>query len=293
MWDVATERRIATLGHEAVVSYTVSFFSPDGKTLAVGTWVDTIELWDVATERRTATLEGHRSWVTSVSFSPDGTLLASGSGDGTVKLWDVATRQRIATLGHGAEVSAVSFSPDGTLLASGSGSRDGTVKLWDVATRDQITTLEGHTDGWYTYGVTSVSFSASDGTLLATGGRDGTVILRDVLTREKIVTFGHTDEVHSMAFSPDGTTLAAGGRNGTILLWNIEKTAQSLTKVSGDGQEGLAGEPLAKPFVVSVLDQGGSAFAGAVVTFSVTAGGGTLSAATVTTDANGRASHHD
>ena len=287
LWDVATERRIATLGHEAVVSYTVSF-SPDGKTLAVGTWVDTIELWDVATERRTATLEGHRSWVNAVSFSPDGTLLASGSGDGTVKLWDVATRQRIATLGHGAEVSAVSFSPDGTLLASGSRSRDGTVKLWDVATRDQITTLEGHTDGWYTYGVTSVSFSP-DGTLLATGGRDGTVILRDVLTREKIVTFGHTDEVHSMAFSPDGTTLAAGGRNGTILLWNIEKTAQSLTKVSGDGQEGLAGEPLAKPFVVSVLDQGGSAFAGTVVTFSVTAGGGTLSAATVTTDANGRA----
>ena len=287
MWDVSTERRIATLGHEAVVSYTVSF-SPDGKTLAVGTWVDTIELWDVATERRTATLEGHRSWVNAVSFSPDGTLLASGSGDGTVKLWDVATRQRIATLGHGAEVSAVSFSPDGTLLASGSRSRDGTVKLWDVATRDQITTLEGHTDGWYTYGVTSVSFSP-DGTLLATGGRDGTVILRDVLTREKIVTFGHTDEVHSMAFSPDGTTLAAGGRNGTILLWNIEKTAQSLTKVSGDGQEGLAGEPLAKPFVVSVLDQGGSAFAGTVVTFSVTAGGGTLSATTATTDANGRA----
>ena len=63
----------------------------------------------------------------------------------------------------------------------------------------------------------------------------------------------------------------------------------TLTKVSGDGQEGMIGASLAKPFVVSVLDQNGSAFAGAVVTFSVTAGGGTLSATTVTTDANGRA----
>ena len=63
----------------------------------------------------------------------------------------------------------------------------------------------------------------------------------------------------------------------------------TLTKVSGDEQEGTVGKPLAKPFVVSVLDQNGAAFAGAVVTFSVTAGGGTLSPTTATTDANGQA----
>ena len=199
-----------------------------------------------------------------------------------------ASPHLIATLeGHTDRVNSVSFSPYGTLIASGS--QDGTVILWDVATRDQIATLKGHTDGWYTYGATSVSFSAPDGAFLATGGRDGTVILWDVLTREKIVTFGHTAEVNAVSFSPDGTTLVAGGEDGTISLWNIEQTPHSLTKVSGDGQEGSVGEQLAKPFVVSVLDQDGSAFAGAVVTFSVTAGGGTLSAATVTTDANGRA----
>ena len=66
-------------------------------------------------------------------------------------------------------------------------------------------------------------------------------------------------------------------------------TPHSLTKVSGDGQEGLAGIALAAPFVVSVLDEDGAAMAGVVVTFSVTAGGGTLSTATATTDANGRA----
>jgi len=63
----------------------------------------------------------------------------------------------------------------------------------------------------------------------------------------------------------------------------------SLTKVSGDGQEGTVGAVLADPFVVSVSDADGKAIAGAVVTFSVTAGGGTLSAAMATTDANGRA----
>ena len=193
----------------------------------------------------------------------------------------MATREQVATLGHRLWVNAVSFSPDGTLLASGLWHR--TVLLWDVATREQVATLEGHTNVVY-----SVSFSP-DGALLATGGWDSMVILWDVLTREKIIAFGHTNVVYSVSFSPDGTTLAAGGEDGTILLWNVGKTPHSLTKVSGEGQAGLVGEQLAKPFVVSVLDQDGSAFTGAVVSFSVTTGGGTLSATTVTTNANGRA----
>ena len=63
----------------------------------------------------------------------------------------------------------------------------------------------------------------------------------------------------------------------------------SMAKVSGDGQEGLAGLALAAPFVISVLDEDGDAIIGAVVTFSVTAGEGILSATTATTDANGQA----
>ena len=284
LWDMRSRERVATLGHTDGVA-AVSF-SPDGSLLASGSSDGTILLWDMRSRERVATfgvaiLERHTDGVAAVSFSPDGALLASGLGDRTVLLWDVATREQVATLGHRLWVNAVSFSPDGALLASGLWHR--TVLLWDVATREQVATLEGHTNVVY-----SVSFSP-DGALLATGGWDGMVILWDVLTREKIIAFGHTDLIRSVSFSPDGTTLAAGGEDGTILLWNVDKTPHSLTKVSGDGQGGLVGEQLAKPFVVSVLDQDGSAFTGAVVSFSVTTGGGTLSATTVTTDANGRA----
>ena len=278
LWDMRSRERVATLGHtDGVVAVS---FSPDGSLLASGSSDGTILLWDMRSRERVATL-GHTDGVVAVSFSPDGSLLASGLGDRTVLLWDVATREQVATLGHRFWVNAVSFSPDGTLLASGLWHR--TVLLWDVATREQVATLEGHTNVVY-----SVSFSP-DGALLATGGWDGMVILWDVLTREKIIAFGHTDAIRSVSFSPDGTTLAAGGEDGTILLWNVGKTPHSLTKVSGEGQAGLVGEQLAKPFVVSVLDQDGSAFTGAVVSFSVTTGGGTLSATTVTTNANGRA----
>ena len=54
----------------------------------------------------------------------------------------------------------------------------------------------------------------------------------------------------------------------------------SLTKVCGDSQEGLVGEQLSEPFVVLVLDEDGAAISGVVVSFSVIAGGGALSAAT-------------
>ena len=63
----------------------------------------------------------------------------------------------------------------------------------------------------------------------------------------------------------------------------------SLTKVCGDSQEGTAGILLDEPLVVLVSDEDGTAIAGAVVSFAVTAGGGTLSDTTATTDANGQA----
>ena len=89
------------------------------------------------------------------------------------------------------------------------------------------------------------------------------------------------DRVSSVVFSPDGTLLAEPGEAmARSRLWDVsEWTGQqtittveqamphTLTKVSGDGQEGTVGATLAKPFVVSVLDQNGSAFAGAVVSF--------------------------
>ena len=287
LWDVNSRVRVATLaGHTNPVNGVA--FSPDGTLLASASNDGTARIWNAETRGHIATLEGHTAPVNGVVFSPDGTLLATASDDGTAGIWNVATRQRIATFaGHTSRVGGVAFSPEGTLLASASG--DGTARLWDVAARKHTATLEGHTNA-----VSGVAFSP-DGTLLASASHDRTVRLWDVATRDHIATVSHTETIASVVFSPDGTVLAAGSK--TIELWETSGWTLSrpaaLAKISGDNQQGEAGEPLANPLIVEVRDQYDRPLPGAQVTFTVIAGNGSFSAGFTTqnaaTDTDGRA----
>ena len=86
----------------------------------------------------------------------------------------------------------------------------------------------------------------------------------------------------------DGTLTAT--QHITVTVEAAPRVARTLAKISGDNQQGAPGAALANPFVVKVTDQRGEAFEGVSVTFAVTAGGGSLTTQTTTTDANGQAS---
>jgi WD40 repeat protein/transcriptional regulator with XRE-family HTH domain len=204
-------------------------FSPDGRTLATGSWDGAIKLWDL----ENGTLSGgqvsllwmgqHASSIQRLAFAPDGRTLASGGDDAAIRLWDTHTGMHLQTLsGQSSPVYALAWSLDGSLLASGS--FDGSIRLWEMQGAQAAqpgTTMRiftGHTDL-----VWSVAF-APDGRTLASGSFDRTVKLWDVASGEVRETLaGHTGPVNAVVWSPDGSLLASGSRDQMIWLWDVER----------------------------------------------------------------------
>jgi len=242
LWDVTDRARPARIGrpqklpaaragpyrgHTGPVGSLA--FSPDGRTLAAGSFLGMVILWDVTDRARPAAL-GHplttSGSVRSLAFSPDGRTLAAAAGDNTVIMWDVTDRTRPARLGrpldgHTDALSSVAFSPDGRTLATGSD--DDTVILWDVTDRTRPARLGRPLTG---SPVTLLAFTR-DGRTLATGSDSNTVILWDVTDRARPARLGGPLSglsgagLKSLAFSPDGRTLAASDVEGTVILWDM------------------------------------------------------------------------
>ena len=188
-------------------------FSPDGQTLASGSWDNTIRLWDTHTVQHKITLIGDTGDIGSIAFSPDGQTLASGSWDNTIRLWDPHTGKLKRTLtDHIRSVTSVMFSPDGQTFASGGDEQ--TTRLWNTTTWQVERILTGHT-----HLVEVLAFSL-DGLTLASGSRDETIRLWNPHTGKHIRTLPATSPVNRLAFSPDGGTLASGSWDKTVRLWN-------------------------------------------------------------------------
>ncbi len=196
-------------------------FSPDGRTLATGSWDGSVKLWDL---ERGALL--WTSWQTNsiqrLAFAPDGRTLASGALDAVVQLWDAKLGTNLQTLvSQGGPVYALAWSPDGSLLAGGG--FDGGIRLWQMQGArlgTGVRILTGHTD-W----VRGLAF-APDGRTLASASFDRTVKLWDVESlglRETLA--GHTNRVRAVAWSPDGRMLASCSLDQTIWLWDVESSS--------------------------------------------------------------------
>ncbi|SKB14893.1 putative WD-repeat protein [Planktothrix sp. PCC 11201] len=207
-------------GHNTLIQ-TVSF-SPDGKTLATGSYDNTVKLWDEY-DRLIQELKGHQDAVMSVAFSKNSNLLATASLDKTVRLWEKKEEkweEILPPLENNTSIFSVSINPNDDLIATGD--KDGTVKLWKPGeTKEPIQILRGHTNRVY-----SLSFSP-DGQTLATASADQTIILWKRTPKEWVKVQSLTDHkggVYSITFSPNGKMLASADVNGTIKLWKSDGT---------------------------------------------------------------------
>lgn len=174
LWDTVTRKMLTRI--EADEPLRCCTFSPDGKTLLVGTASSHLYVYDLATGkgpkvRVPPVQEG--TDITALAYSRDGKRLATSHTQPWVTIWDAPTM----TYRHWLEcpmagVRDVEFTPDGNRVAFALGNNE--IHLWnpDVRTdKGSIAILKGHEKI-----LRCLTFSPN-GTHLASGDESGTIIL--------------------------------------------------------------------------------------------------------------------
>ncbi|KAF3074260.1 hypothetical protein CFAM422_003533 [Trichoderma lentiforme] len=231
--DIATGRSQEThMSHDNGI-WAIAF-SPDGRTIAVGSEYGVIRLWDAdlgmqpwmsGDTARPKAGPTRSKIIEKMVFSPDGKILALSTIflSREVELWDTSkgTCQNIIDVPPWLFASkhavswgwdgAITFSPDGGTLALGCCG----ICLWDVATAREVRhpTLSG------TH-CTAIAFSPNGEELASSlGGSD--IQLQNLATGGTRRIFNRRAvQVDAITFFPEGETLAVVYHSGLILLWD-------------------------------------------------------------------------
>lgn len=200
-------------------------FSPDGQTLAVSGYRETL-LHHADGSGLIARLVGQSQKIQSLTYSPDGKMLAAVGGSparfGEVQFWDTAKNQEINavqttfdTLFGGA------FSPDGKQL--GFGAADNSVRVVSVPDGKQTMRLDNHSD-WVFATCFAVDPKTKTLDILSTS-RDQAIKLTQVDNGSFIDDINtHYTALRCLVRNPKDDQVLCGGDDGLPRLYKIFRT---------------------------------------------------------------------
>src|SRR5262249_51512799 len=132
-------------------------WSPDGKWVAAGSELGTLELRNAPSGKKLACcvkayesdkvrpfseFNARYTRLNALAWSPDSKLLATAGADRSVRLWQPPELKQIGKFMFTGEVSSVAWSPDGKMLAAGG--EDDCIRIWDVKTGKPVHSAQAH-----------------------------------------------------------------------------------------------------------------------------------------------------
>lgn len=199
-------------------------FTPDGKLLITGGYMQYLQAWDAKTGRHRWQVIQPRDGVGILLVSADGRKVAFAAaliGDAErVSVLDMKSRKVERRLsGHNNACGALAAGPDGFA----SGGADACIHFWSwndgrcyhsLALRGVVRGLKFSPDG--------TRLAASGGTTVTVWDMDPPPRGRGRRHPKRARHFrGHTGQVQFLDFSPDGATLASVAHDGTIRIWDV------------------------------------------------------------------------
>ena len=186
-------------------------FSPDGKTLALGSTFPGTTFWDVDTGKR-VTSRGNPA-VTGghpVLFSPDGNFIVGLAGRGLL-VWGYASGQVLREFDVGRGTSQVlALSPDGRVAAVADNQA---LRLWDLVAERELFPPPDHS------GEISAARFTADGLHVTTIGTDFRACQWDAATGRRTVQVSvPAMSARALILAPDGRTVVSHDGRGIHAL---------------------------------------------------------------------------
>jgi WD40 repeat protein len=216
-------------------------FSPNGKQIAIGAWME-VRILDALTAKPLTPALTHSNKTTKggatsggiahIEFSKDGSRVATASQDETARAWDAATGKPVTPpLSHNGNVNFVSFRADGKRLVTASD--DKSVRVWNADTGEMVLAPIQHsgpvTHAWFSPdGKSIATISGSPPPRPSDDNCYHEVRVWDAGTGQPLTPpLRHGARVTWASFRSDSRCLLTASADRTVRLWEISQPIET------------------------------------------------------------------